>query len=268
MKHCSIDKEHVITKRGKCIVLYTHIKQNSYQDSINLMLLTNSVNTVEGVDSAQVMMGTDANKDIFKTSGLYNDEIEKANPNDMVIAIESSDASIMDTVLEEVENFLSDLSVKKETNQINNVDSWQEATDAMDDSNLVLISIPGSYAAEEIERAIDAGKHAFVFSDNVSIEDEVRLKKKAHEKGLLVMGPDSGTGLISNVPLAFTNVIRPGNIGVVGASGTGIQEVTTIIDRLGGGVVNAVGVGGRDLSEEVGAITMLDTLAALSLIHI
>lgn len=227
------------------------------------MLLTNSVNTVEGVKSAQVMMGTDANKDIFKTSGLYNDEVGKANPNDMVVAIDAEDDSVLNDVMKEVENFLSDLSVKKDTNQVHNVNTWKEAVEALPEATLSLISIPGMYAADEIERALDNDMHAFVFSDNVSIEDEVRLKKKAHEKGLLVMGPDCGTGLISSVPMAFTNVIRPGNIGIIGASGTGIQEVTTIIDRLGGGVVNAIGTGGRDLSEEVGAITMMDTLAAM-----
>jgi succinyl-CoA synthetase alpha subunit len=95
------------------------------------------------------------------------------------------------------------------------------------------------------------------------LEDEVRLKKKAHEKGLLLMGPDCGTGIISSIPIAFTNIVRPGNIGIVGASGTGIQEVTTIIDRLGGGVVHAIGTGGRDLSEEVNAVTVRDAILGL-----
>jgi len=106
-----------------------------------------------------------------------------------------------------------------------------------------VIFVPGSYAADEIEAALDNNLHAFVCSDNLSEEDEVRLKKKAHEKGLLVMGADCGTGIVSEVPMAFTNVVKPGNIGIVGASGTGIQEVTTIIDRLGGGVIHAIGTG-------------------------
>ncbi|TVP90019.1 MAG: acyl-CoA synthetase FdrA, partial [Alkalibacterium sp.] len=244
-------------------MIYTRIKENSYQDSINLMLLTNAVNTVDGVNSAQVMMGTDANKDLFKDAGLSNDQVANAQPNDMVVAIDSESEAVLEEVMIEVENYLSDLSVKKDADSTESVTNWKEATEALTDANVALISIPGIYAAAEIERALDDGKHAFVFSDNIPIEEEVRLKKKAHDKGLLVMGPDSGTGMISSVPLAFTNVIKPGNIGMVGASGTGIQEVTTIIDRLGGGVVNAVGVGGRDLSEEVGAITMLDALAAM-----
>lgn len=244
-------------------MIYTRIKENSYQDSINLMLLTNAVNTTDGVISAQVMMGTDANKDLFKDAGLYNDEVEGAQPNDMVIAVDADDETVIDAVMEEVEDFLSDLSVKKEDQKTESVTTWKEATEAMPDANMALISIPGIYAAAEIERALDNDLHAFVFSDNVPLEEEVRLKKKAHEKGLMVMGPDCGTGIISSIPMAFTNVVKPGNIGIVGASGTGIQEVTTIIDRLGGGSVHAIGTGGRDLSEEVEATTMLDALAAL-----
>ncbi|MFR2663475.1 MAG: acyl-CoA synthetase FdrA, partial [[Clostridium] scindens] len=103
----------------------------------------------------------------------------------------------------------------------------------------------------------------FMFSDNVTLEDEIKIKQKAHEKGLAVMGPDCGTGIIQGVPIAFTNNVTPGSIGIIGASGTGIQELTTIIDRLGEGVKNAIGTGGRDLSTEVGGITMMDMIEAM-----
>ena len=126
-----------------------------------------------------------------------------------------------------------------------------------------MISVAGAYAAAEADRALDEGLNVFMFSDNVSLEDEVHLKKKAHEKGLAVMGPDCGTAIMSGVPIAFANLVSPGPIGIVGASGTGIQELTTIIDRLGGGVNNAIGTGGRDLSTEVGGITMLDMINAM-----
>ena len=105
--------------------------------------------------------------------------------------------------------------------------------------------------------------NVFMFSDNVTIEDEKKIKDKAHEKGLVVMGPDCGTGIIQSVPIAFTNTVNPGSIGIIGASGTGIQELTTIIDRLGEGVTNAIGTGGRDLSAEVGGTTMLDVIDAM-----
>lgn len=244
-------------------MLYTVVKQNSYQDSINLMLLTNEVSALEGVIQSQVMMGTDANKDLFRSANLYTDEVEKATPNDMVIVVETDDATMIEKVTAQAEKFLSDLSVKRESDNITNVKNWDDALEQLPDANMALVSIPGIYAADEIEKALDKGLHVFSFSDNVSLEDEVRLKKKAHEKGLLLMGPDSGTGIISSIPLAFTNVVNPGNIGMVGASGTGIQEVSTIVDRLGGGMVHAIGTGGRDLNEAVGGITMKDAILGL-----
>ena len=245
-------------------MLYTVLKENSYQDSINLMLLTNHISTLDGVDKVQVMMGTDANKDIFNSAGLLSKEAEGAKPSDMVIVIDTEDESLVGDVMKSIDKFLSDLSVKKGTGAQKSARNWEQVKELMPDANLALISVPGIYAALEIENAIDNGMHAFVFSDNVPKDEEVRLKKKAHEKGLLVMGPDCGTGIISNVPLAFTNVVRSGNIGIVGASGTGIQEISTIIEKLGGGVIHAIGTGGRDLSEEVGAITMKDALAGLA----
>lgn len=244
-------------------MLLTNIQKNNYQDSINLMLLSTEIDNLEGVTQAQVMMATDANKDIFKGAGLYTDELDAAGANDMAIVVETDDEGVMEEVLATVENFLNDLSVKDSKDASLDVDNWKDALAALPDANVALISIPGAYAADEIERALDEGLHVFSFSDNVALEDEVRLKEKAHEKGLILMGPDCGTGIISSIPMAFTNVVNPGNIGIVGASGTGIQEVTTIIDRLGGGVVHAIGTGGRDLSEAVGARTMLDAIAGL-----
>lgn len=244
-------------------MLFTVIKKNTYQDSINLMLLTNRINTLEGVVQSSIMMGTEANKDIYKNSGLYTEEVGAAKPSDMVIVVEAQEEAVVDLVLKETESFLNDLSVKKDKNEVQNVTSWDSALENLPDANLALFSIPGEYAATELEAALDRGLHVFSFTDNVSLEDEIRLKKKAHEKGLLFMGPDCGTGIISSIPIAFTNVVKPGNIGIVGASGTGIQEVTTIIERLGGGVLHAIGTGGRDLNEKVGAITVKDAVVAL-----
>lgn len=243
-------------------MLYTVIK-NSYQDSINLMLLTNEVNEIDGVNNGQVMMATDANKDMFESAGLYTEELDQASPNEMAIVIDADDESVLDTVLEKVDEFLADLSQGAEEQGTVSVENWEDALTEKPDANLALVSIPGEYAASEIEKALDNDLHVFSFSDNVALEDETRLKEKAHEKGLLLMGPDCGTGVISGVPLAFTNAMNPGNIGIVGASGTGIQEASVIIDRLGGGAVHAIGTGGRDLNEKVGAITMLDAIAAL-----
>ncbi|MFZ4352496.1 acyl-CoA synthetase FdrA [Enterococcus gallinarum] len=244
-------------------MLNTVILKNNYQDSINLMLLTNTINDLDGVTMSQIMMGTDANKDILNNTDLLTPEAEAASPNDMMIVVDSEDEQIMEEVLPAIDTFLADLSAKGDDKEKPAAASWQEALTALPDANVALFSIPGEYGAAEMEKALKNGLHVFSFTDNVAIEDEVRLKKLAHDKGLLMMGPDCGTGIISSIPIAFTNVVSPGNIGVVGASGTGIQEVTTIIDRLGGGVVHAIGTGGRDLSDKVGAITVKDAIVAL-----
>ncbi len=131
------------------------------------------------------------------------------------------------------------------------------------DASLAIISVPGAYAAEEARLAIAAGRNVLIFSDNVSVEDEVDIKTRAHEAGLLVMGPDCGTAIINGTALCFANAVNRGPVGVVAASGTGSQEVSVRVDALGSGISQLVGVGGRDLSEAVGGIMMLDALAML-----
>jgi FdrA protein len=245
-------------------MLKTIIQANSYQDSVNLMLLTNKISTMDGVNKVQVMMGTPANKDIFRSSGLYTEELEGAAANDMVIVVDTDTEEIIEALLEEIDNYLKNQSISNSKQEFETVRTWSRAMKVSPNANLAVISTPGQNAAEEAEKALDNGLHAFIFSDNMKIEDERRLKEKAHEKGLLVMGPDCGTGILAGVPIAFMNVVKEGNIGIVGASGTGIQEVTTIIDRLGGGVSHAIGTGGRDLSEKIGAITMMDAIKGLA----
>ncbi len=127
-----------------------------------------------------------------------------------------------------------------------------------------MISVAGRYAVREVRKALDQSLHVMLFSDNVSIEDEVALKKTAHKKGLIVMGPDCGTSIINGVPLAFANVVPRGPIGIVGASGTGTQEVTCIIANEGSGISQAIGTGGRDVKDAVGGIAFLDAMQALA----
>lgn len=245
-------------------MLHTIIKQNSYQDSVNLMLLTNKLSTMEGVNKVQVMMGTPANKDIFKSSGLYSEDLERAAANDMCIVVDTDADEKIEEILEEIDTYLNNQSINNSKEEFQTVKTWDKAMKALPNANMALISTPGQYAAEEADKALDNGLHVLIFSDNVTVEDERRLKEKAHDKGLLVMGPDCGTSIVSGVPVAFANVVKPGNIGIVGASGTGIQEVSVQVDRLGGGVSSAIGTGGRDLSDKIGAITMLDAIRALA----
>ena len=244
-------------------MLKTIVKKGSYHDSV-LMLLTNQISTIEGVKKVSIMMATPANKDIYRQSGLSTEELEGASANDMVVVADVDDEGILDVIMQEVEEFFKKQSTSEsEKKGAESVKSWDKALKKLPDANLAVISIPGAYAALEADRALDEGMNVFMFSDNVTLEDEIKIKQKAHEKGLAVMGPDCGTGIIQGVPIAFTNNVTPGSIGIIGASGTGIQELTTIIDRLGEGVKNAIGTGGRDLSTEVGGITMMDMIEAM-----
>lgn len=242
-------------------MLKTVVKKGSYHDSVVLMLLTNHISAMQGVNKVSIMMATPANKDIFKQSGLDTEELLAASANDMVVVADIENKTIMDTIETEIDAYFKKQNTQ--TQQTESVKYWDKALEKMPNADMAVISIAGAYAALEANRALDEGMNVFMFSDNVTIEDEKQLKQRAHDKGLVVMGPDCGTGIIQSVPIAFTNKVNSGKIGIIGASGTGIQELTTIIDRLGEGVKNAIGTGGRDLSSEIGGITMMDTINAM-----
>ena len=164
-------------------MLKTVVKKGSYQDSVVLMLLTNEISSVEGVNKIQVMMATPANKDIFKTSGLDTEELMAATANDMVVVADIVDDAVLDVVLEKVEEFLKKQSTAAEGKKgTESVKSWDKALKKAPEANLAVISIPGAYAALEADRALDEGLNVFMFSDNVTVEDEKALKEKAHAK--------------------------------------------------------------------------------------
>ena len=247
-------------------MLKTIIKKNSYQDSITLMLLTNSIAEMEGVQKVSIMMGTPANKDILAAGGLGTEELAAAGPNDIAMVMDLADDKLADAVLSNIDAFLAAQGQKADAGSgVNNkiARTWDQALDILPDANLAMFSIPGAYVEHEAMTALDKGMHVFIFSDNVPLEAEKRLKQRATAKGLLVMGPDCGTAIINGVPLAFANKVPLGNIGIVGASGTGIQEISTQIAQLGGGVSHALGTGGRDLNSQIGGATMQAALAAL-----
>ena len=164
-------------------MLKTIVKKNNYQDSINLMLLTNEVNALQGVTKSSVMMGTDANKDIFEGSGLLTEEAKAASAADMVIVLDVVDEKVVDQALATIDHFLSDLTVKREKSGVTNATSLKQSLELLPEANLALFSIPGEYAADEMMKALEAGLSVFSFTDNVALEDEVRLKNYAHENG-------------------------------------------------------------------------------------
>lgn len=244
-------------------MIYSVIKRNAYQDSLRLMHLSRALDGADGIARVSILMGTPANKKILRAAGLGAADVDGATPTDLVIVADAVDAAAGESLRAKVDEFLSTPTSATSRSGVRSARSLERAMSIVGEANLALVSIPGEYVAQEVHRLLDRDIHAFIFSDNVSIEDEVALKRTARDRGLLVMGPDCGTGSLGGLPLAFANVVHQGSIGLVGASGTGLQEVMTQIDRLGGGVSHAIGLGGRDLSEEVGGITCLQALRAL-----
>jgi len=227
------------------------------------MHLSKAVNGTDGIHRVSIMMGTPANIEILRAAGLGTGDLDGAKPTDLVIVADAADAAAGESLVAKVDDFLSNQASALSQSGLRSARSLERALSILGEANLALVSIPGEYVASEVHSLLDRNIHAFIFSDNVSIEDEVALKRRARERGLLVMGPDCGTGSLRGLPLAFANVVHEGSIGLVGASGTGLQEVMVQIDRLGGGVSHAIGLGGRDLSAEVGGITCLQALRAL-----
>lgn len=240
------------------------ITPGSYYDSVSLMIISNAVKKLDGVTEALVGMGTDLNRELNRNNpNLNSPEVEKTTPNDFFVAANVRDEEVWKAVLAKVEEKLNE---KKEDAASNYYPATLDgAIKVQSGTNMAVVSVPGK-GGHAYNVAKDCLKHdinVMLFSDNVTIEEEKELKEMAVEKGLLMMGPDCGTAIVNHVPLAFANVVRPGNIGMVCASGTGTQEVSSIIDSLGGGVSQVLGTGGRDLKKDIGGLMFKHCLKAL-----
>ncbi|MBF0206788.1 MAG: acyl-CoA synthetase FdrA [Oligoflexia bacterium] len=256
------------------------IRRGEYYDSISLMMLAAQLRKHQGVLDAAVVMGTESNIAILKKSGLWTDELAAATENDLLVAVKIKTETEKDEqAFAEFSDDQFSKTIDKEfvtfNNRFNNtitgstacknqsVTTIDEATQNLPDANLAIISVAGRYAAAVAKEALEKNLNVLLFSDNVSIEEELSLKKLAQQRNLLVMGPDCGTAIIEGVPLAFANKVRIGKIGIIAASGTGLQEVSTIISNAGRGISNALGTGGRDLSKEISGATFLQALTLL-----
>ncbi len=239
------------------------VRRAMYLDSVALMRLSRAIADIDGVEEAALMMGTPANHEIMSDAGLMAAEGRTAGGGDLVIAIRATGETVAEAALKDAEAQLEAPTAKSEDAQAWQARTLRSAVAAMPGANLALISVPGDFAAAEARKAIRRGLDAMIFSDNVSLDDEAALKREAANLGRLVMGPDCGTAIIAGTPLAFANVVPTGDIGIVGASGTGIQEISCLIAQSGGGISHAIGVGGRDLKSEVGGISTLMALDAL-----
>jgi len=228
------------------------IRPGAYYDSVVLMQLQRGLAALPGVVDAGVVMATPANRELLAQSELLPSDAQ-AGPDDLLIVVRAENEKAATEALAQVDDLLT--RRRSAVAQTFRPRSLEAAVKNLPDAHWVLISVPGRYAAGVAREALDLNRHVFLYSDNVSLEDEIDLKKAAQAKGLLVMGPDCGTAIVNGVGLGFANRVRRGGIGLVGASGTGLQAVTAHIHTLGAGVSHAIGTGGRDLKAEVNALT-------------
>ena len=234
------------------------IVKNRYIDSVSLMSVTDAAKTMEGVENSNVSMGSAANKEIVRNLGF---EIpEDVGANDLMIAISAKDMSVVGQAISEIEDLIYRGKKGGQEKEYRSLDDIDLETDAFD---LVQISLPGEYAAAEAEKALNKKLDVFMFSDNVPIEEEIRLKKLALEKGRLMMGPDCGVAFIGGVALAVGSTYKKGPVGIVGASGSGAQEVGCLVEKMGYGISSLIGTGGRDLYKEVKGMMMLEGIRRL-----
>ena len=228
------------------------VKKNRYVDSVSLMGVSERVTAMEGIENAEAQMATCANQDVLKMLGYELPETVGAN--DLVIAITAENEEVYAAALKLAEDIID----RKNTDSDRHYGDISEIDMEEDPYDLCQISLPGEYAAAEAKKALGKGMDLFIFSDNVSLEEELELKQLGKSLGKLVMGPDAGVALIDGVALAAGSIIRKGPIGIVAASGSGAQEVGCIIEKCGMGVSNIIGTGGRDLYPQIGGITMLE----------
>lgn len=241
------------------------VLKNSYRDSVVLMRLSQDLERMDGIQQATIIMGTDNNKALLETAGLLVEDGSKAEANDLIVAVRLSSPDAEPLVMGRVQEMLDSSGRDSETDAVSNRPRTIDgALTALPGTNLALISVPGQYAAYEATKALDRGLHVLVFSDNVSVEDEVELKNHALNQGLFMLGPDCGTAIINGVPLGFANAVPRGRVGLVSASGTGLQQVACLLAAQGHGISQALGVGSRDLSDQVGGTMMLEGIRVLN----
>jgi FdrA protein len=246
------------------------VRRGTYHDSVTLMQVSRQAEDLPGVQAAAAVAATPVNLELLARQGFAVDPAG-LGPSDLVLCVRAADDEAADQAMAQVDTLLAGAG-RVGAGGGSGPDggpaalprSLRAATRHDPDLNLAVLSVPGRHLHYEIAEALQAGLHVFCFSDGLDPATEVACKQVAAERGLLLMGPDCGTAILDGVGLGFANAVRPGPVGVVGASGTGIQEVTCLLDAAGVGISHAIGVGGRDLSPEVGGIMTLRALDLLA----
>jgi FdrA protein len=244
--------------------LKVRVLNRLYRDSVALMAIASATERRDGVERAAAVMGTQSNRDLLSESGMLPPGLT-ACPDDLIMVVRGVDEEAVDSALDAAEAALAatEATSQRSERRPATIAEGIAAAAANHPATVATVSVPGTYAPIVTEQALRRGLHVMCFSDNVAVADEVRLKRMAAARRLLLMGPDCGTAILDGVPLGFANVVNRGPVGIVAASGTGAQEVSCLLHRAGTGVSQLIGVGGRDLSAEVGAAM---TLMALDLL--
>lgn len=265
--------EHVSGRRDSPMIVRGAVRSSAYHDSAALMRVQQALRGFPGIEEAGVVMATPANLDLLRQAGLDPANLTNAGgasaatravgPNDLVVMVRGARPNEVEAALGAVDELLARRPVSGAPEESYRPRTVAAAARRLAGANLALISVPGRFAAGAAREALQADLHVMLFSDNVPLDAEIGLKRTAAAEGRLMMGPDCGTALLGGAALGFANRVRRGSVGLVGASGTGIQEVATLVHRFGGGISQAIGTGGRDLSAEVGGITARQALAIL-----
>lgn len=244
------------------MAVFTKISKNRYVDSLDTLYMTSVLNEQEGVEVGYMGMVTDAFKKGLEKEGMLSDEVSCLKESDFAIVAKCDSQASFDKALKEVLQDSEDEMAKVEDMRYSNTN---DAVKDHPEANMCSIAVPGEYALEEVTKALNAGLHCVVFSNNVPLEDERKMKELAVEKGLLCMGPDCGVANINGAALVLASINNRGPFGICGASGTGIQHVAAILHECGTGVSQTIGTGGNDLKEPVGGLMMqmgIDVLEA------
>lgn len=250
------------------MVRRTVIRKNRYFDSVFLMRVARRIASQQGMSDASAVLATEANRKVLMQMGYgeegHDRDFAAAGPNDLVIALEGEEAAV-DQIAANAESYLAqgpETSAER-GRSTPRPRSISEAMELRPDCSVAVISVPGEYAAREARTALQKGLHVFLFSSNVSADDERALKTEARQRGLIVMGPNCGTAFLGGAGIGFANAVRRGPVGIVASTGTGMQEFASLIHQAGSGISNAIGTGSRDVSDAIGGISMLTGIAAL-----
>jgi FdrA protein len=230
------------------------ILKNQYFDSVFLMRVNRRLSEETGITDCAVLTGSESNRKLLADIKLYDARMDEAGADDLIVALQADSDAALESALAKLPEFLKGGGGAPSEVRYRTLEEGLQMKPA---ANLAIISIPGEFAAREARKALEHGLNVFLFSDNVGLEDELALKTYASSSGLLVMGPDSGTSLLGGTGIGFANAVRKGSIGVIGPSGTGLQEFTSQVHNAGYGISHAIGTGSHDLSDAIGGITSL-----------